>query len=159
MIKPIKDVRKEFILKFFKEQWGSTEMVTSSGTYDCLELDGFVSLNLKGEINGFITFYISKDECEIISLDSMEENKGIGTSLLNRVEFFAKEQNCKKMKLITTNDNLRAIRFYQKRGYQCVKVIPNAVNIARKRKPEIPLMNPENHIPIRDEFLFVKEIQ
>jgi hypothetical protein len=33
------------------------------------------------------------------------------------------------------------------------------VNIARKKKPEIPLMNPENHIPIRDEFLFVKEIQ
>jgi hypothetical protein len=53
--------------------------------------------------------------------------------------------------LISTNDNLNALKFYQKRGFSLVKLYKNAVNETRKKiKPEIPLIG-ENGIPIRDE--------
>ncbi|WP_429842906.1 GNAT family N-acetyltransferase [Brevibacillus sp. FIR094] len=70
-----------------------------------------------GAINGFISYVLEDQACEIISLDSVFENKGIGTAFLNQVARTAKEKGCHRMKLVTTNDNLHAMGFYQKRGY------------------------------------------
>jgi len=47
------------------------------------------------------------------------------------------------------------LKFYQKRGDNITKVIPNAVEKARKQKPSIPQFA-ENGIPIRDEILLEK---
>jgi GNAT superfamily N-acetyltransferase len=104
-----------------------------------------------------ITFVIRGEECEIVSLDSVIENHGIGSALLKQVETFAPQHGCALIRLITTNDNLRALRFYQKRGYQIVKVFPNAVEKARQIKPSIPLVSADG-IPIRDEFLLTKQL-
>lgn len=100
---------------------------------------------------GLVTYIIRGEECEIISLDSVEENQGIGTKLVQEVEKTSLEKGCKQVTLITTNDNLNALKFYQKRGYHLTKVYPNAVEIARKYKLEIPLIGNEG-IPIRDEI-------
>lgn len=100
---------------------------------------------------------IDGKDCEIISLDSTIENKGIGTALLQQVEETAKHAHCQRIKLITTNDNVHAMAFYQKRGYQFAEVFPNAVEKARRLKPEIPEVA-ENGILIRDEILFSKVI-
>ena len=53
--------------------------------------------------------------------------------------------------LITTNDNLSALRFYQKRSFDMVRLYLNAVEEARKIKPEIPLTGNDG-IPIRHEI-------
>ena len=53
--------------------------------------------------------------------------------------------------LITTNDNLNALGFYQKRGFEIVTIYRGAVNESRKRKPGIPLIG-YNSIPLRDEI-------
>jgi ribosomal protein S18 acetylase RimI-like enzyme len=58
-----------------------------------------------------ITYIIRENECEIISLDSLEERKGFGTLLIEKVEQAAKEKQCTCIKLITTNDNLYALKF------------------------------------------------
>lgn len=151
----IEDRQKDKILDFFKVHWGSSEMVISSGVYDCSELDGFTVVNEEENIIGLITYIIKDNECEIISLDSIEEGKGIGTSLVKKVENVAIEKKCKLVKLITTNDNLVALKFYQKRGYLLSRIIRNAVEQARKVKPSIPLIG--NHgIPIRDEIELIK---
>jgi GNAT superfamily N-acetyltransferase len=130
-------------------------MVISSGVYDCSELDGFAVLNENGDIIGLVTYIIKDNECEIISLDSILEGKGIGTSLINEVENIALKNNCKLIKVITTNDNLSALRFYQKRGFVLSRIINNAVEKAREIKPEIPLIGNDG-IPIRDEIELVK---
>lgn len=149
----IKDIPK--ILEFFKRHWGSTEMVISSGVYDCGELDGFTVVNEEDTIIGLITYIIKDNECEIISLDSIEEGKGIGTILVKEVEKLAIKNKCQILKLITTNDNLLALKFYQKRGFIMSKIINNAVEKARKLKPEIPLIGNDG-IPIRDEIELIK---
>jgi GNAT superfamily N-acetyltransferase len=147
----VEDLPKDKIVDFFKLHWGSPEMVISSGVYDCSTLDGFAVINGGSEINGLITFIIKDNECEIISLDSIEEGKGIGTSLVLKVEERAIKRSCKLVKLITTNDNLLALEFYQKRGFVLSKLLTNAVEKARKLKPVIPLVG-NNGIPIRDEI-------
>nr|WP_240628530.1 GNAT family N-acetyltransferase [Bacillus salacetis] len=142
---------------FFTTHWGSPEMVISSGIYDCSKLDGYSVLNGKGEIIGLITYVTRGEECEIISLDSIIEGKGIGTALIQKVEAIALEKGCRSVKLVTTNDNLPAIGFYQKRGYHLSNFYRNAVEKARRHKPEIPLISADG-IPIRDEIELEKEL-
>jgi len=149
------ELPKSQIIDFFQTHWGSPEMVISTGVYDCSTLDGFAVLNEEGNIIGLITYVIRESECEIISLDSIEEGRGIGTALILEVEKVASEKHCNLVKLITTNDNLLALKFYQKRGYILSKLFNNAVEQARKIKPEIPLIGNDG-IPIRDEIELVK---
>lgn len=142
---------------FFNEHWGSPQMVTSTGVHDCSLLEGFYVTNDDHEIIGLVTYHISSQTCEIISLDSLEEGKGIGSRLMQVVEEKATQQQCNLLILVTTNDNEHAIRFYQHRGYTVSKVIPNAVDLARKIKPEIPLYN-EKGVPIKDEIVLIKHL-
>jgi ribosomal protein S18 acetylase RimI-like enzyme len=75
----------------------------------------------------------------------------VGTALINAVIEAARRQGCTRVWLITTNDNLHALRFYQKRDFVLVAVHANAVARARQIKPEIPLIGRDG-IPIRDEI-------
>ncbi|MBU9723039.1 MULTISPECIES: GNAT family N-acetyltransferase [Bacillaceae] len=149
------EITKDKIAAFFKLHWGSSKMVISSGIYDCSTLDGFIILNEEDKIIGLITYIFKEKECEIISLDSIEEGKGIGTHLVQAVENLAINRKCKLVKLITTNDNLRALKFYQKRGFILSQIINDAVEKARKIKPEIPFIGNDG-IPIRDEIELIK---
>lgn len=154
----INQLLREKVRAFFEAHWGSPQMVISSGVYDCSNLDGFAVLNKYEEITGLITYIVTEHECEIISLDSIDEGKGIGTFLVQEVETFAASEGCEVLKLVTTNDNLNALKFWQKRGFTLSKVLCNAVEKARKIKPSIPMVGYEG-IPIRDELLLEKTIK
>ena len=132
---------------FWTKQWGSEFVVAHNEIIRYDEVDGFIYDNWAG----VITFKIRGDECEITSLDSLNEGKGIGTTLINVVLREAKEKNCRRVFLITTNDNLYALGYYQRRGFELVSIRRNAVNESRKVKPSIPLIG-ENNIPLRDEI-------
>ncbi|WP_108670383.1 GNAT family N-acetyltransferase [Peribacillus acanthi] len=154
---PLSELREEQIKEFFIQYWGSTEMVLSTGVYDCLKLEGFAVQDEYQSLVGLLTFIMKDKECEIVSLDSVIEGKGIGSRLMHKVEGHARTKGCRSIKLITTNDNLHALGFYQKRGYVLTKLYPDVVKEARKIKPEIPLVS-ENGIPIRDELLLEKSL-
>lgn len=147
----VKEIQRSRLDSFFTTHWGSPEMVISSGVYDCSALDGFAFLNENGDILGIVTYVLRDRECEIISLDSIYEGRGIGSNLVSEVERVASEYNCTAVKLVTTNDNLAALKFYQKRGYQLSNLFQNAVAKARHIKPKIPLIGHDG-IPIRDEL-------
>ncbi|HGE7613860.1 GNAT family N-acetyltransferase [Bacillus thuringiensis] len=155
IIEKICNENRASVNEFFATHWGGNQMVISTGVYDCSLLEGFVCFGVNRELLGLITYNINEKECEIISLDSIQEKKGIGSRLLSEVETTAKKIKLKKVTLITTNDNLHALNFYQKRGYQCIEVRNNAVEKARNIKPTIPLIA-SNGIPIRDEFILMK---
>ena len=70
---------------------------------------------------------------------------------IEAVKEVACKAGCRRLWLITTNDNLNALRFYQKRGFALVAVHRNALEISRKFKPEIPLIGADG-IPLRDEI-------
>ena len=112
-IKKIDKENREKVVTFFREHWGSSEMVTSTGIYQCEKLDGFI-FEENNQIIGLVTYVIKGNETEIISLDSLQEGKGIASALIKKVENTAKQKQIQIVSLVTTNDNLNALKFYQK---------------------------------------------
>jgi ribosomal protein S18 acetylase RimI-like enzyme len=136
--------------QFWIEHWGGEEMITRGRIYRPEQLDGFV-VEEEQEWLGLLTFVIENDECEVTSLDSLREGRGIGSLMISSAMDEARLRNCRRLFLITTNDNLHALGFYQKRGFEIVTVYRGAVKESRKRKPGIPLVGMDG-IPLRDEI-------
>jgi N-acetylglutamate synthase-like GNAT family acetyltransferase len=136
--------------QFWIEHWGSEEMITRGNIYRPEQLEGFV-IEDSDEWIGLLTFLIKKSECEITSLDSLREGKGIGSKLIDQAVAESRSRGCTRLFLITTNDNLNALGFYQKRGFEIAAIYRGAVNDSRKIKPGIPLVG-YNNIPLRDEI-------
>ena len=141
---------RQKINNFILKRWFSLEMILRGKIVDLKNINGFYMEN-GNNIIGLITYIIIDFSLEIISLDSVYENKGIGSLLINKIKAFANECNLKNIIVITTNDNLRALGFYQKRGFILNKVFFDSIKQARKLKPEIPIKN-KNGILIRDEI-------
>ena len=155
-IKTISPENREKINGFINTHWQSTYMVVRGELVDMTILDGFVAYE-DDKIIGLVTYKIIDSECEIISLDSLKERQGIGTTLVNNVIEIAKKNKCTKIKLITTNDNINAIRFYQKLGFDMANLYHNALEISRKLKPSIPLIG-EFGIPLKHEIEFIIDL-
>ena len=149
-IEKISNETRNLVNQFFIDNWFSTDMSIRGEIIDGTKLDGFL-LQEESTIIGLVTYTFFKDVCEIVSLDSKRENIGIGSALLKEVEKVAIDNNCKKMRLITTNDNMRALQFYQKRGYCLTKLYPNSMDEVRRVKPNVPELG-DNDIPLRDEI-------
>ncbi|MDQ0888885.1 GNAT superfamily N-acetyltransferase [Paenibacillus sp. V4I9] len=146
----IKEIDKK-LREDIKDFRGS--IVISRGQVHSLDtLPGYAVL-IGDKITGIITYNISDGACEIVSLDSKLEGQGIGTKLIDLVIVKARESNCERVWLITSNDNIRAIRFYQKRGFDIKAVHQDVITEARKIKPSIPLVGFDG-IPVRHEIEF-----
>ena len=155
-IERISNETRNLVNKFFIDNWFSTDMSLRGEIIDGTKLDGFL-LQEDNNIIGLVTYTFFGDICEIVTLDSKRENIGIGTALVKKIEKIAIDNNCKKMRLITTNDNMRALQFYQKRGYCLTKLYPNAMEEVRKAKPNVPMIG-DNDIPLRDEIELEKNL-
>jgi len=136
--------------QFWIEHWGGEEMIARGNIYRPEQLEGFV-IEEDEEWIGLLTFLVKDGECEVISLDSLHQGQGLGSRLIDQVIQEARRQGCRRLFLITTNDNLNALGFYQRRGFEIAAVYRGAVNESRKRKPGIPLVGYDN-IPLRDEI-------
>ena len=130
--------------------WGSDILVTRGNIYKASDLDGILVYE-NGKIIG-LGLYKIKNDCEIVFLETFTQNNGIGSKIIEKIKEIAKTKNCKKVWLITSNENINAIRFYQKRGFHISNIYLNAMEEARKIKPEIPKF--ANGIEIRDEIEF-----
>ena len=101
---------------------------------------------------GLLTYVVDGAECEVLTLHADPPHTGLGSQLVEAVARLAVERDCDRLWLVTTNDNVDALRFYQRRGFALVTVRPGAVDQARiDLKPEIPDVA-ANGIPIRDEL-------
>jgi GNAT superfamily N-acetyltransferase len=150
-IVPITDAEREWVYAFITEHWGGELMVSRGRHFYPAANPGFLAIAEDGERVGLITYEILGDGCEVTSLDSLRPGIGIGTLLLNAAIDAAWQAGCRRLFLITTNDNLDALAFYQKRGLRLCSLYPNAMEETRRLKPAIPEIG-MNGIPLRDEL-------
>lgn len=155
-IRPISDGDRPTIAALIKKLWGSHLVVTRGRVHDAGSSAGFLAMEGSKTV-GLLTLRTDGDECEILTVDAFAQGKGIGRALLDEAFRYAKTQGRKRVWLITTNNNLAAIAFYQKCGMRMVAIYPDAVTEARKLKPQIPLVA-DNGIAIRDEVEFEVEL-
>lgn len=155
-IREVEPQDKTWIKEFLEKQWGSNFIVTRGMKYYYDKLEGFIA-EIDGKKRGLLTYKMEDGEIEITSLDSLLEKRGIGTAIINKVIELARKKGITRIWLITTNDNIEAIKFYQKRGFRIIKVYPGAINESRKIKPSIPLTG-NNGIPVKDEIELEMEL-
>jgi GNAT superfamily N-acetyltransferase len=149
-IKELDDQYRAWAHGLLTERWGSHLVVTRGQVYEADRLPGLVAL-IEGKPKGLITYRIINEECEVVTVDSLIGGIGIGTALLEAVKRVAEMRGCQRIWLITTNDNLPALKFYQKRGYRLVEVHRDALTRSRQLKPGIPEIGLDG-IPLRDEI-------
>lgn len=149
-IRPVDDTDLDWIRPLLMERWGATYVVSRGVVHHPERLPGFVAIE-SGRPIGLVTYEIRDGSCEIVTLNSLERRKGVGTALIRAVSRVAETEGCRRIWLITTNDNTGALRFHQKRGFQLVTVYRNAIAESRKMKPTIPETGHDG-IPIRDEI-------
>lgn len=149
-IRPVGPADREWVRQFTAEHWGSDKMISRGKVLYISEQEGYIA-EFGGEVVGFISYRVEALECEITSLDSLREGLGFGSRLIEQVIGAARAAGCTRLFLITTNDNLHALRFYQRRGFRLAALYPGALIESRKLKPEIPLIGIDG-IPLRDEI-------
>jgi len=136
-IRDLKPEDKTWVQRVLVQYWGSTVQITRGNKFQADALPGVVAVRDGSEV-GLLTYNIVDGECEIVTHNSMAGHGGIGSCLLDAIRDKARQLNCKRLWLITTNDNTPAMRFYQRRGFDMIALYRNAVIEARKLKSEIP---------------------
>ena len=167
-IRPLERADREWVAHFLDERWGTTTIVSRGKTRYGHLLEGLIAERQPADPEstdgdapperiGLMTLEYDSKECEILTLDSLVESTGIGSAMLENLEERAREAGLQRLWLVTTNDNLAALRFWQKRGYELVAVHRNAIAAARRVKPQIPITG-RHGIPIRDEIELEKRL-
>lgn len=108
---------------------------------------------LDGRLAGVLTYRLADgQECEVLTLHAAVRWAGVGSALVAAAARVARAAGRSRLWLVTTNDNVDALRFYQRRGFRLVALRPGAVDASRATlKPEIPSTG-EYGIPLRDEL-------
>jgi GNAT superfamily N-acetyltransferase len=150
IIQPIQASDRANQRELIEQHWGASVVIAHGQMYMPHNLPGWIAIE-GAEWLGMVTINIEESSCEIVTLDSFRENQGIGTALIATVLDHARRQHCSRVWLVTTNDNMHALRFYQKRGFELVAIHRGAIHTARILKPSIPLIG-QGGIPIRDEI-------
>ena len=84
---------REWIIEMLGDHWGSPVVVSRGRVYLADQLPGLVAIG-GGQNLGLVTYSINGTECEIVTLNSIQEGQGIGSALLNAVESIARRAGC-----------------------------------------------------------------
>lgn len=148
--RPLHAGDRPWVARLLEDHWGSVRSVSRGRVHRADRLPGFVA-EVDRQRVGLVTHDIVGEQCEVVTLNSLREQMGIGTALLDAVREVASDARCRRLWLITTNDNLGALGFYQKRGWRLVAIHRDALDESRRLKPEIGHVGIDG-IPLRDEI-------
>jgi ribosomal protein S18 acetylase RimI-like enzyme len=142
----------EWVRAFLMKHFGSTRVVTRGCMHHADKLPGLIAL-YNGEPRALLTYSHGSDELEVVTLHAATPGLGLGSRLLTAARGLASDLGCRRMWLITTNDNEPAIRFYTRCGMRLAAIHRGAIAESRKLKPEISLFGVGGR-PIEDEVEF-----
>ncbi len=132
------------------ELWGSELVAVHGDVLRPAELPGFIAERAR-RVVGLLTYQLVRDFLEIVTINAIEPRAGIGTMLIDATAGAARHFRCREIRLTTTNDNVDALRFYQRRGFRLAELRPGAVDRSRQDKPQIPRVG-DYGIPLHDEI-------
>ncbi|HEY7598199.1 MAG TPA: GNAT family N-acetyltransferase [Actinophytocola sp.] len=144
------------MVPLLEREWGGVELVALSlgGVVDASRLPGWLA-ERDGEVVGLLTYLTSGDVVELVTINAFTGG-GVGAALLEALVEEVRG-SAAKVRVTTTNDNTRALRFYQRAGFRLTALRPGAVDESRRLKPQIPVLG-HDRIPIRDELELEMEL-
>jgi GNAT superfamily N-acetyltransferase len=132
--------------------WGGPIVVGHDRRFDLRELPALIADSADGTAVGALAYLVDGDALEVVSIVGHPPRAGAGSALLAAAVGLARDTRLRRVWLVTTNDNLDALRFYQRRGMRIAAVHPGAVDRSRVVKPTIPTIGAYG-IPMRDELI------
>jgi ribosomal protein S18 acetylase RimI-like enzyme len=148
IVRPLDASDQEWVKSFLEQHAHSLIVVSRENVYDASQLAGFAAMRGETPI-GLLTYHLQDEQCEVVTLHCAIEGVGAGSALMKAAQEWAKAAGAKRLWLLTTNDNLHALKFYQKRGLLLRALYPNGMDKVRKVKPDVPLIGMDG-IPLRD---------
>lgn len=133
------EVNPRVLREALLSEFHSTTIESRGKSFDVLNLTMYVAMR-GGQFEGLITMKYDPGELEVVTLQSINKGRGVGSFLLNAAEALGRSRGCRRLFLTTSNDNLHALAFYQHLGWRIVGVHKNAINEARKRNPTLPVV-------------------
>jgi GNAT superfamily N-acetyltransferase len=144
---------QDWIEGLLHDRWSSTTVIAHGTTFDAANLPGLVA----GEREGLVTYVIDGTRAELVTLDAVTPRRGTGTALVEALVEQLKLAGVRQLSVTTTNDNLDALRFYQRRGFRLAALRVGAMDATRQSKPQIPGVGAHG-IPLRDEIELRREL-
>jgi ribosomal protein S18 acetylase RimI-like enzyme len=132
------------------ERWGFGRVVSRGRLHEPTGYPMLVAIH-EGQVAGALTYEVRDGQMEAVTVDAFVDGVGAGTALIEAAAEEARRQGCRRLWLITTNDNTKALRFYQRRGMRLAALHRDAIAESRRLKPELPQTGADG-IPIRDEL-------
>jgi ribosomal protein S18 acetylase RimI-like enzyme len=151
-VREIEPSDREWVRSFLGAHFGSTKVVSRNVVHQADDLPGFIGI-YRGERSALLTYCVMNGELEVVSLHAAIAGRGLGSRLLASARERARELRCRRLWLITTNDNEPAIGFYARWGLRLAAIHRGAIAESRKLKPEISHFGVGGR-PIEDEIEF-----
>ncbi len=92
-----------------------------------LDLSYFKLLKNDDIIIGYFIIHHLFEQLEIIMLaiDKEYQNQGLGTFLMSVIDYYKLKLNCNEILLEVENNNIQAINFYKKHGFEIINTRVN----------------------------------
>ena len=156
-VRQARDEDRAALTALHEREWGGPIVVVHDTRYDLCDLPALVAVDDGGAFAGALVYRVDTDGLEVVSLAASAPGTGAGSALLAAAEEAATAAGADRIWLVTTNDNLGALRFYQRRGLRIVAVDTGAVDRARAVKPTIPHVGTDG-IPLHDELHLARHL-
>ena len=157
-VREVRDDERAWLRATLRARWGAEDIVVGRGRVrKPEELPAFVAVAESGERVGLATYVVEGTMAELVTIDALQAGAGVGRRLLEAFAEAARAAGVARLLVMTTNDNLAALRFYQRAGFRLIELRARAVEEARSLKPSIPATGSDG-IPIRDELDLVLDL-
>ena len=154
-VRTLRDDERDWAAGVIGDSWGDV-VIGGGREHRPAELPAVVA-EADGERAGLATYALDGADCELVTIDALTVGGGIGGALIEAVADAARAAGATRLHLITTNDNLPALRLYQRHGFVLAAVRLDGVEVSRRRKPQIPATGHAG-IPIRDELVLERAL-
>jgi len=142
----------DWVTATLQQVWGSVWVARKGELLDASTLPGHVAVSENSRV-GLAIVAVRGDQYEILSLSALVDTQGIGSALMRHCIDEAQSMSSQRVWLTTTNNNFRAIEFYQRLGMNMCAFHRDGVAASRKLKPSIPLRD-EDGVAIAHELEF-----
>jgi len=137
-------------------KWG-IPIVTVGRSFLPKDVEGLVMLDQDDKQLGLVTWKQHSQWAEIVSLEAFVRGHGYGQKLISAAEKELRRKGVFNIRIITTNDNLQAVKVFQRAGYRLLNIHLNAMDGVRKVKPGLGATGIDD-IPLRDMWELKKTL-
>ena len=145
------------IARNWDEFTGGSPIIGIFGEYRPPDVQSLILEDADRGCRALITWWVDGERAEIVSIHAEPTGSGAGTRIMDAAEQVLRDAGVTRLVLATTNDNVRALTFYLRRGYRLVRVHLNAMDRVRESKPSVPAVG-QDGLPLQDMWEVEKSL-